>query len=321
MKKNKKLLIRGGAILTGVFVGLPLGLQSVYAGVQQVTSQEVKDIHNKLEHLRESLKKNYLTVKNIPIWDQYIQEAKKLLERLPEGSSKEKYEERITDAEVLLVAIARVSKLEESVEANADIIGNVKVWEKYIELGKKDLGNVDKEAFKSHYNNLLERLALKNKVVEEVKVEYTQKVEALNDAYKKAEELAKTDPAKALQLLKDALDKAGKLDADGLKDKLMEAVKEAIGNIKVPETPVPPSGGGGGGTPPPPPPPVVESPYIIEGNNVTVKPGFNNLTINSAALGISTVGLLTLPSGTNVTIDGLVVQGVIVTQGVLQTAG
>ncbi|MEG2338700.1 MAG: hypothetical protein RSB66_06425 [Clostridium sp.] len=251
--KNKKGLIKGACLSLGVLTALPIAAPIASAVNVQPPSQEVLDVHNKLEHLRKSFKTNYLYAGNIDAWENYIKEAKRLNALLPEGSSKDKYNERIEEAEKLIQAIARVSKLEESMDENSYRMLNVDVWEKYLTLGKDDLSLVNQDMFKSHYNNLLERLAIKYKKVEDIKVEYQGKIDSFNKELNDAIELAKTDPNKAIEKLNTLLKDADKLDTHNLKDKVLSSIKDSISNIKPVE---PPSTGGGGWVPPPPPPPV-----------------------------------------------------------------
>ncbi|MEF9935117.1 MAG: hypothetical protein RR539_07900 [Clostridium sp.] len=251
--KKKKSLVKGACLSLGVLTALPMAAPMVSAVNVQPPSQEVLDVHHKLEHLRKSFKTNYLYAGNIDTWENYIKEAKKLNSLLPEGSSKDKYNERIEEAEKLIQAIARVSKLEESMDENSYRMLNVDVWEKYLTLGKEDLSLVNQDMFKNHYNNLLERLAIKYKKVEDIKVEYQGKIDSFNKELNNAIELAKTDPNKAIEKLNTLLKDADKLDTHNLKDKVLSSIKDSLSNIKPVE---PPSTGGGGWVPPPPPPPV-----------------------------------------------------------------
>ncbi|MEG0370690.1 MAG: hypothetical protein RR645_00165, partial [Clostridium sp.] len=177
-KKSKKLM---GASLAGIItVSNVAGAASVVEvkNVEAATNKEVNALHAKVGHITYSLKTNYLGLKNVGQWQKYIKEAKELNDKLPKGSVKDKYSAKIKRAEALINAAARVNHVEKSIETNAQTMENVPQWEEYIKLAKIDLDKVDLMIFKAQYNELLERAALKKKVVNEVKAN-GEKIELL----------------------------------------------------------------------------------------------------------------------------------------------
>ena len=137
--------------------------------VEASVRQDVLAVHNSVEHLRKSLKNNYLGIKNVGQWQSYIKTSRNLNNKLPNGSSKNKYNERINTSEALVNAVAHISHLEASMDKNAHIMKNVPQWEGYIESASKSLDKVDLSQFENQYNNLKERLEVKIKQVNKIK--------------------------------------------------------------------------------------------------------------------------------------------------------
>ncbi|MEG2892679.1 MAG: PEGA domain-containing protein [Clostridium sp.] len=285
---NKKLI---GASLAGV-----MAISTVSATVEAVedvkvaeasVNKLVNDVHAKIEHITYSLKKNYLGLKNVGQWQSYIKEAKELNAKLPKGSSRDKYAARIDRADALINAAARVNKVEQSMEVNANVIKNVPQWHKYIELAKEDLTKVDLGVFKSQYNELLERVADRSEAMEVIKTEYTNSYKKVDTLVQEAKKLLGTDKEAAKKKLEEAKKLAEKLQSHSSKDELIGKIDEMITSI--PSVPTPPPTGGGGGTGGITPPPVISKSRV----NFRVVNG--NTTIEGATITVKKAGSVILP--------------------------
>ncbi|KMT23341.1 Ig-like domain-containing protein [Clostridium cylindrosporum] len=157
--KSKKVV--GACLLSA------MTLMSIASATQSISEVKVVKagvredslaVHYKIEHLRSSLKKNYLGLKNVGQWQKYIKEARALNAKLPNGSTKTKYAERINTAEALVNAAARVNQLEFSMDKNAHVMANVPQWGEYVDLAIEDLEKVDINQYEAQYNSLVDRL-------------------------------------------------------------------------------------------------------------------------------------------------------------------
>ncbi|KMT23340.1 Ig-like domain-containing protein [Clostridium cylindrosporum] len=166
MSKSKKLI---GSVLVGAMTLVSVAgttqsvdeVKIVNAGVKEDT----KAVHTKVEQIRNSLKKNFLGLKNVGQWQKYIKEARTLNAKLPKGATKNKYAARINSAEALVNAAARVNKVEGSMANNAHTVKNAEQWIKYVELAEADLEKVDVNEYEDQINSLINRL---NKKIAEI---------------------------------------------------------------------------------------------------------------------------------------------------------
>ncbi|KMT22883.1 serine aminopeptidase domain-containing protein [Clostridium cylindrosporum] len=163
MKRFKDFLI---GIMTATIVFTSIGGNVVHSAVKS----DVENVHRKVEHLIYSLKNNYLGLKNVGNWQAYIKEARKLNSKLPNGSSKKKYEDKILRAEHLVNAAARVNQVEKSMKDNKHTLGNIPQWEKYIVLAKEDIFKVDARLFENEKAKLDERVSSCEKIIESIKI-------------------------------------------------------------------------------------------------------------------------------------------------------
>ncbi|MEG2892147.1 MAG: hypothetical protein RR840_02185 [Clostridium sp.] len=288
MNKDKRILGAALAVVTGASVVMPLTTQVVEAKAPNT----VKDIEGRLNSLISSVKKNYLSLKNIDKWQKDIKVIKDLVNKMPKGSIKDKFLQRISKVESVLIAGGNISKLEDSMKKNANIIKNVKGWEAHVESIKKDLAKVDHKEFHSQYEAILKRVATANTAIKGIKDTYQAKVGEIQSTYNKAMELSKTQKDRALAMLKFCIEEANKLNSHPLKDELIAKINKAIEEInKIPSV----------------------DPFIKDDKgNVTVKDEIASVDITPQSLGTDKVNKLVLPYGTSARISGVNVETVVI---------
>ncbi|MEG0371656.1 MAG: hypothetical protein RR645_05105, partial [Clostridium sp.] len=229
-KKSKKLV---STSLTGVMVltGIVSAVSVSQVKVVQAASGNMQALNTKVEKITSSIKKNYLGLKNVGQWQQYIKEAKQLLAKIPNGATKTKYADSINRAEALINAAARVNQVEKSMTANTHVINNVEQWDKYITLAKTDLKKVDLKEFKNQYNELIERTAKKSAEINTVKVKYQESYKRVEVILNQAKELVKTDKVKALDKFREARSAESKLQAHSLKNTILQSINKGISQV------------------------------------------------------------------------------------------
>ncbi|MEG2892675.1 MAG: alpha/beta hydrolase [Clostridium sp.] len=170
----------------------------------------------KVDKITSSLKTNYLGLKNVGQWQQYIKEARALAGKLPSGSVKNKYIDQINKAEALVNAAARVNKVEQSMSTNAHSINNATTWEQYINLAKTDLAKVDKNIFGKQISELNSRIASKGAIIANIKAFMTtEKITIANGNYPIHGELMKPKNAPANMKTVVIVGDAGPTDRNG----------------------------------------------------------------------------------------------------------
>lgn len=187
-KKSKKAL---GAAMAGVMaVGAVAGAaNTVVTQVKADVASDVKAAHAKLEHLRTSLHNNYLGLKNQATWEIYAKEAQALINKLPNGSTKTTYQERLDRANAMILAAASVNHAEFSIQKNFPKADNANQWKAYAE---KAMANVEKVEKGQEYSDRTPILV--NRVV---------KVNAFADVVLKLEDAREAKDAKAMEALKE----------------------------------------------------------------------------------------------------------------------
>lgn len=182
IKKSKKLI--GScliALMTVLSVGGSVTLTSNVTPVKAGVKEDNLAAHKKIEHLRSSLKRNYLGLKNVGTWQQYVKEARSLTKKLPNGSTKNKYTERINSAESLVNAAAKVNNLELSMQKNYPSVKNAETWAIYAIQAAEDLSKVTTE-YEDQVDKLLERLLDKAFEIDEILGGNGEKTEANIDS-------------------------------------------------------------------------------------------------------------------------------------------
>ena len=187
-KKSKKAL---GAAMAGVMaVGAVAGAaNTVVTQVKADVASDVKAAHAKLEHLRTSLHNNYLGLKNQATWEIYAKEAQALINKLPNGSTKTTYQERLDRANAMILAAASVNHAEFSIQKNFPKADNANQWKAYAE---KAMANVEKVEKGQEYSDRTPILV--NRVV---------KVNAFADVVLKLEDAREAKDVAAMEALKE----------------------------------------------------------------------------------------------------------------------
>lgn len=155
MIKSKKII---GAVIAGVMTLSSVGVvgNSIGSVISVEAASKVKssDVRNKVTQLSNSIKKNELSIKNVPTWQKYIKEAKALNAKLPNGKNKNEYAAKISKAEQVVNSVARVNHLETSISKNAKTEKNFEHWGEYLLATAKEIAKIDKNEYLDQYNNL-----------------------------------------------------------------------------------------------------------------------------------------------------------------------
>lgn len=159
MVKIKKI---AGVFITGAMILTSIGAVSKAIDtvkiVEAYTQSDITAVNNKISHLENSIKNNYLGLKNQAQWEIYIKEARSLNSKLPNGSTKNSYAGRINKAEDVVKAAARVNQLEFSMAKNAHTLKNLPQWNIYFDLAVTDMLKMDRSQYAAQYDELSERL-------------------------------------------------------------------------------------------------------------------------------------------------------------------
>ena len=206
-----------------IFVGA-LGLNNAKAW----SYSDITYVQNKLSHLENSMKRNYLGIKNLDTWNSYLNEAKRKNNGLPQNSTKNTLDQRIYSDESLLSAVEYINYVERSMEKNAKAMRNSDIWEQRLELAKVHLKYVDLKVFKDQYNALYQRLNSKLTEVVKIKNDYMKEYNKANGLYEEAFKLSKSDKSLALDKAKESKELANKLSSYYLKDRLINNIDNLI---------------------------------------------------------------------------------------------
>lgn len=171
MYKGKKFIV---AAIIGVMI---VATGGVYVYGEDIVfaakmSKAESDCKAKVDHITYSLKKNYLGLKNVGQWQQYIKEARVLANKLNK-SIRGKYIDQINKAEALVNAAARVNKVEQSMSINPHTIKNTVTWDQYIRLAKTDLSKVNKTIFSKQISQLNDRIIERETAIDFIKTGIT----------------------------------------------------------------------------------------------------------------------------------------------------
>ncbi|MEG2892662.1 MAG: hypothetical protein RR840_04770, partial [Clostridium sp.] len=228
MEKNLKKAMSGSLAGLMTLTGAVGALSTVNVQSVEASSTVQRNLEAKVSHITSSLKKNYLGLKNVGQWQQYIKEARTLLSKLPNGSTKTKYTDVINRAEALVNAAARVNQVERSMTSNTHSMKNIDTWETYVNLAKKDLAKVDLKEYKKQYEQLVERTALKVSDMDKVKVKHYEALKKVEAIVKDGESLLSSDKAKALEKFKEARSAGEKLQSHSSKTKVLNTISKGV---------------------------------------------------------------------------------------------
>lgn len=122
IKLNKKIFSLSLATIVTV---ASLGIGTVYA------SSAYNQANNKINHLESSFEKNYLGNTNLPVFRQYLSEAKALTAKVTSAADRQKLNNRLNQCEVVIVTTEHVVNMENSMARNYKGTKNLPAFEAY----------------------------------------------------------------------------------------------------------------------------------------------------------------------------------------------
>ncbi|MEF9953343.1 MAG: hypothetical protein RR838_12205 [Clostridium sp.] len=178
----------------------------VVQGASQEEVKLVKLINAMLGHFNNSLKRNYLGLKNVSQWQSYEKQIGSLIERVPYGSMRDGFETRLNTCSSLLRAAEMVNHVEKSITpkwyggyGNHLGIKNAETWNSYLSNGLSLLGNVQ-GGFSPQVEGLNRRLSEAKVVVDGIITKHNSDLVNANRLYLVAEKsLSLTDAQAALR--------------------------------------------------------------------------------------------------------------------------
>lgn len=199
--------------------------------VYAIDSNEVQNIKIKLVCLVNSLKKNYLGLKNQLTWESYIKEIKGMIKILP-YNDKEQGKlllEETNKCEALVNTSAKINHVEKSMTpiknggyGNYLGIKNVDTWSQYVYLANEYLELVDKSVFEKQYNELSKRIEKVESDIEKIHNKYKENYNKVILIYENAVE------ENNLNKLKNTLKEAEKLGSCYRSEELIKNIKNFI---------------------------------------------------------------------------------------------
>lgn len=193
-----------------------------------VLAAKSTSVEEYIDHITLSIKTNYLGLKNVGQWQQYIEEARALNGKLQYGATKRKNESDLDKIEALVNAAARVNQVEKSMDVNALSMKNVKQWEYYIDLAKSDLEKVDLYSFRYQHSELSRRAKKKQEEINSIKKEYYKNYNEAENMYFDAIKLEDSNMEEALRRAKVAKEVTLRLQSHETKDFLIEREERLI---------------------------------------------------------------------------------------------
>lgn len=169
--KNRLWII---ALVGGVFLGI-CGVGA--ASPRSSLSQQVVNIHNGIEGVRTSIGKNYLGSKNANYWSGKVKELRVMNSKLPNGSTKDKYNTRLNDIYKVIESIYGVVKVEGLISKESFNIDQIEIYEEGLHNATNLVNKINKSYYMNQYNNLNERILKKTSELEDIISEIPTKVE------------------------------------------------------------------------------------------------------------------------------------------------
>lgn len=230
MNSRKKLIgltLVGALTLTGVSVyGSSIqDIKIAQAASSSVTVEEYIDL------ITRSLKSNYLGIKNIAQWKEYLREARHLNDQVSDSYRKSRNTEILNKAEALMNAADRVNQVEKSMEVNSHVMKNTQQWEYYITTAKEDLKKVDLYEFKYQHSQLVTRAEEAEKEIENIKNKYYKVFDKVEEMYYEAADLEEKNSTEAFKQAKYVKSLAENLESHNTKDFLIKRIDKLIKSI------------------------------------------------------------------------------------------
>lgn len=199
----KKIFL--SAIITSISLGM-FGNTICNYEVKTAFAAKSMSVEDRIDHITTSLKTNYLGLKNVGQWQEYISEARRLNDELSNVTRKTINAKSLDKAESLVNAAARVNKVEQSMSENALIMKNTTQWEYYIKLAKEDLKNVDLTTFRYQHSELTKRAEKSQEGIDNIKKAYFKTYGKIEEMYNEAlrlEDDSRTDALKQAKRVKE----------------------------------------------------------------------------------------------------------------------
>lgn len=158
MAKTSKKAI--GTAMAGVMaVGAVAGAVQSVNVANAAESAALKEAKANVDHLINSINKNYAGIKNQSTWELYVKTIKSLIAKIPSAEKAQAAElTKKTDAIAdVVVAIGNINNVEKSIETNYNGIKNAATWNGYLEVALEKMKSVDKSVFQAKYDELVER--------------------------------------------------------------------------------------------------------------------------------------------------------------------
>lgn len=189
-----------------------------------------------ISSLESSLKRNYLGSKNLPTFNSYLKNAKTLTNKLPNGSTKTSYNNRIAETERIIRATESVVVLETSLEKNYHGMRNVPTFNSYIDKANKAIALINTNVCRY---KLSDRTYLAFNTVRDIEVvnssEYITAANKFVEARKLYRSAVKEQTnelkTKALETANDSLSFGWKIRTSVAKDYLISDIKDLIKDI------------------------------------------------------------------------------------------
>ncbi len=214
-------------ILAAIAPVLSDNVSIVYAA----ESKALRDAKAKISHLTNSLKTNYLGIKNQATWELYIKQARELIKKIPnsEKSQRNALTVEVNKDEALVNALSRINQVEKSITPKSEGgygnylgIKNAETWREYLRLAESDLEKVDKTIFQKQYDELIGRKNKVSEIVKKIEDEFQVEYDRVVKLYEEAK--SNNDISKA----KKALIEAEKLGTCDRSDALEKEIKKFI---------------------------------------------------------------------------------------------
>lgn len=221
--------MRSIGVTLAIVLGLSGGFTSSMKEITKVNafSSYLEEAQARVSHIKTSLHKNYLGLKNQGTWEGYIREVREVFKKIPasQESQVDKLVTEVDKAEKLVTALSRINQVEKSMEVNALRIGNVPQWQNYLALGIQDLEKVDKVEFSAEIEELENRENICKEKVNQIEENYSKEASVVSSLLDKANKTRNKEDVYA------ALAKAEKLGSCEITDMLKYECKLLLNDI------------------------------------------------------------------------------------------
>lgn len=233
MYKNKNFILKSivTLMLCLSFAYFISNVNTAYAA----ESKELVSAKAKINHLTNSLKTNYLGLKNQAMWEKYIVQSRLLISNISffESHEAEKLSIQVDKNECLVKALGRINHVEKSIlpksqggYGNYLGIKNAETWRDYLKLASTELDSIDKTIFKTQYNELIGRMNKVSNVVNDIEIKYQVEYNKIFTQYLEAKKNVDVDKAK--QLINEATKLGNCSRTDELKLKISSLINSTI---------------------------------------------------------------------------------------------